>query len=144
MQFTLKHYQFDVQNGIAPLWNSIAVALATALLGVLLAGAAAIVVNKFRNSFTGALSLLAVLPSAVPGMVLGLGYVLTFNNPMNPLNLPLWRLRADHHPQRLLQPQPGLPHQLHQPGADRRQLRRGLDHARRGGAAHAVEGGRCR
>ncbi|WGD32145.1 ABC transporter permease subunit [Ancylobacter sp. WKF20] len=87
MQFTLKHYQFDVQNGIAPLWNSIAVALATALLGVLLAGAAAIVVNKFRNSFTGALSLLAVLPSAVPGMVLGLGYVLTFNNPMNPLNL---------------------------------------------------------
>ncbi|MGA0564549.1 ABC transporter permease subunit [Ancylobacter sp. VNQ12] len=86
MELTLKHYQFDVQNGIAPLWNSIAVAIATAFLGVLLAGAAAIVVNKFRNPLTGTLSLLAVLPSAVPGMVLGLGYVLTFNSPSNPLN----------------------------------------------------------
>lgn len=86
MQFTLKHYQFDVQNGITPLWNSIAVAAATAFLGVLLAGAAAIVVNKFRNPLTGTLSLLAVLPSAVPGMVLGLGYVLSFNDLSNPLN----------------------------------------------------------
>lgn len=87
MTFTLKHYQFDVQNGAAPLWNSIYIALATAVLGVLMAGLAAIVAQKVRNPLTGPLSVLAILPSAVPGMVLGLGYVITFNNPANPLNV---------------------------------------------------------
>ena len=87
MSFTLKHYEFDVQNGTAPLWNSVGVSLATAILGVAITGLTAIVVQKFRNPLTGPLSLLAILPAAVPGMVLGLGYVLTFNDPANPLNV---------------------------------------------------------
>jgi len=33
------------------------------------------------------LSFLATLPLAVPGLVLGLGYILFFNHPANPLNL---------------------------------------------------------
>ncbi|WP_186388183.1 MULTISPECIES: ABC transporter permease subunit [unclassified Stappia] len=87
MSFTLRHYQFDVQNGTAPLWNSVGVSLATAILGVAITGLTAIVVHKFRNPLTGPLSMLAILPAAVPGMVLGLGYVLTFNDPANPLNI---------------------------------------------------------
>jgi len=87
MSFTLRHYQFDVQNGTAPLWNSVGVSLATAVLGVAITGLTAIVVHKFRNPLTGPLSMLAILPAAVPGMVLGLGYVLTFNDPANPLNI---------------------------------------------------------
>lgn len=86
MTFTFKHYEFDVQNGIAPLWNSIGVSLASALAGVTMVGLAAIVVNKFKTPLTGPLSFLAVLPSAVPGMVLGLGYIFVFNDPGNPLN----------------------------------------------------------
>jgi iron(III) transport system permease protein len=86
MTFTLQHYQFDVQNGTAPLWNSVKISLATAVLGVAIAGMTAIAVQKFKNPLTGPLAFLAILPSAVPGMVLGLGYVLAFNNPSNPLH----------------------------------------------------------
>lgn len=86
MTMTLKHYEFDVQNGIAPLWTSIAVALMAAVLGVLMTGLAAIAAQKLRTPLTGALTALSLLSSAVPGMVLGLGYVLAFNNPSNPFN----------------------------------------------------------
>ncbi|WP_150526744.1 ABC transporter permease subunit [Roseibium sediminis] len=87
LSFTLKHYSFDVQNGAQPLWNSIVVALATALFGVVLVTIAAIVVQKFRTPLRGPISFLAILPTSIPGMVLGLGYVLAFNNPANPLNM---------------------------------------------------------
>lgn len=83
---TLKHYAFDVQNGAEPLWNSIVVSLASALAGMTAATAAAIVALKFRTPLTGPISFLAILPAAVPGMVLGLGYILTFNDARNPLN----------------------------------------------------------
>ncbi len=83
---TLKHYAFDVQNGMEPLWNSIIVSLAAALAGVAATTLAAVVAHKFRTALAGPISFVAILPSAVPGMVLGLGYILTFNNPGNPLN----------------------------------------------------------
>lgn len=87
MSFTLQHYKFDVQNGTAPLWNSVKISLAAAIIGVFITGLTAIAVQKFRNPLTGPLAFLAILPSAVPGMVLGLGYVLAFNNPSNPLHV---------------------------------------------------------
>ncbi|MBL8575308.1 MAG: ABC transporter permease subunit [Hyphomicrobiaceae bacterium] len=87
MTLTLRHYEFDVQNGTAPIWNSIFVSFASAIAGVALAGLCAIVVQKVRTPLSGPLSLMAILPSAVPGMVLGLGYVLAFNAAANPLNV---------------------------------------------------------
>jgi iron(III) transport system permease protein len=87
MTLTLHHYTFDVQNGTRPLWNSIGISVATAVFGVAVAGLTAIVTLKLRNALTAPLSFLAILPSAVPGMVLGLGYVLAFNDPHNPLNV---------------------------------------------------------
>jgi iron(III) transport system permease protein len=86
MAFTLKHYAFDVQNGVEPLWNSVAIGLAAAAAGVATTTLAAIVAQKFQTVLTGPLAFLAILPSAVPGMVLGLGYILVFNEPNNPLN----------------------------------------------------------
>ena len=86
MTLTMHHYHFDVQNGTRPLWNSVGISLATACFGAVVAGLTAIVTLKVRNVVTGPLSFLAILPSAVPGMVLGLGYVLAFNSPGNPLN----------------------------------------------------------
>jgi len=87
LQPTLKHYRFDFQEGLTPLRNSILIATLTATVGVVMAGLAAVVATKFRNPVTPALSLLSILPSAVPGMVLGLGYVLMLNNPANPLHV---------------------------------------------------------
>jgi iron(III) transport system permease protein len=86
MSFTTRHYAFDVQNGLAPLWTSIAVAAMAAVLGTLMTSLAAIVVQKFRSRATSLIVMLSLMSSAVPGMVLGLGYVLAFNNPANPLN----------------------------------------------------------
>jgi iron(III) transport system permease protein len=86
MSFSLKHYAFDVQNGTAPLWNSIIVALSTATFGVIIVTTAAIVSQKFKTVFTGPISFLSILPASIPGMVLGLGYVLAFNSLSNPLN----------------------------------------------------------
>ncbi|PVA11085.1 ABC transporter permease [Pelagivirga sediminicola] len=86
MTLTLEHYAFDVQNGTEPLWNSIGVALATATLGVVAVFIASIVTMKFRTPLSGPISFLSTLPASIPGMVLGLGYVLAFNSLANPLN----------------------------------------------------------
>lgn len=85
MTFSLRHYYFDVQNGIQPLWNSIWISLMTAGLGVVVVTAVAYVIEKLKSPATRGLYFLSILPAAVPGMVLGLGYVLAFNNPSNPI-----------------------------------------------------------
>jgi iron(III) transport system permease protein len=82
---SLKHYTFDVQNGIEPLWTSIWVSLMAAGIGMVFVVGGAIVVDRFRNPLTRALYFLSILPAAVPGMVLGLGYILAFNDPANPI-----------------------------------------------------------
>lgn len=87
MTFSLRHYHFDVQNGIQPLWNSIYISLMAAGLGVVVVTAAAYVIEKFKSPFTRPLYFLSILPAAVPGMVLGLGYILAFNDPANPVYL---------------------------------------------------------
>jgi iron(III) transport system permease protein len=84
--FSLRHYNFDVQQGSQPLWNSIYVSLIAAVVGVVATVSAAYLNAKFRNSGTRLLYFLAILPAAVPGTVLGLGYILAFNDPANPLN----------------------------------------------------------
>jgi iron(III) transport system permease protein len=84
---TLRHYSFDVQQGSQPLWNSVYVSLIAACMGVVVTVAAAYLNAKFRNPATRLLYFLAILPAAVPGTVLGLGYILAFNDPANPIHL---------------------------------------------------------
>lgn len=85
MNFSLRHYAFDVQNGIEPLWNSIYISLMAGAIGVVAVTAAAYVIEKFPSPAARGLYFLSILPAAVPGMVLGLGYILAFNNPSNPV-----------------------------------------------------------
>ena len=87
MTLSLRHYQFDVQNGIQPLWNSIYISLMAAVVGVLVVTAAAYVIETLKSPVTRPLYFLSILPAAVPGMVLGLGYILAFNDPSNPIYL---------------------------------------------------------
>ncbi|MEP7063968.1 MAG: ABC transporter permease subunit [Betaproteobacteria bacterium] len=87
MQMSLRHYRFEVQNGLQPLWTSIVVSLIAALVGVVATVAAACVARKLKSAWAQALYFLSVLPAAVPGMVLGLGYILIFNDPRNPLEV---------------------------------------------------------
>jgi iron(III) transport system permease protein len=85
MHLSLRHYRFEVQNGLAPLWTSIWVSLLAALIGVIATIAAACVGRALRGLPAQLLYFLSILPAAVPGMVLGLGYILAFNDPKNPL-----------------------------------------------------------
>ena len=84
---TLRHYRFDTVGGYVPLWNSVYVAALTAVVGTVLTFVGAYVVEKCRTGWSGALYLLAVLPVSIPGMVLGLAYIFTFNKAGSVLNV---------------------------------------------------------
>ncbi|QEL54859.1 putative 2-aminoethylphosphonate ABC transporter permease subunit [Chromobacterium paludis] len=91
MSFTLAHYRFDDVDGggWASYFNSLQLAGATALIGSALVFLGAYACEKLPAAALGRslLRLLAMLPMAVPGLVLGLGYVFFFNHPANPLNV---------------------------------------------------------
>ncbi|WP_022941584.1 putative 2-aminoethylphosphonate ABC transporter permease subunit [Psychromonas hadalis] len=75
--------------GWSPFWNSIQLASWTALLGTVLIFIGAYSIEKGRSfiRLRRFLQMLSVLPMAVPGMVLGLGYIFFFNDVNNPLNV---------------------------------------------------------
>ena len=86
----LSNYNFDVMDGggWASYGNSIQMALLTALIGTTVVFSGAYMVEKI-NGFLATRSsfqFLAMLPMAIPGMVLGLAYIFFFNDPRNPLN----------------------------------------------------------
>ncbi|MEO8304365.1 MAG: ABC transporter permease subunit [Betaproteobacteria bacterium] len=87
LHLSLRHYRFEVQNGLAPLWTSIWVSLLAAIIGVVATVTAACVVRRLDNLAGQVLYFVSILPAAVPGMVLGLGYILAFNDPKSPLEV---------------------------------------------------------
>ena len=68
--------------------NSLKLAAGTALAGTAVVFAGAYVLEKTRgfDALRPVVRLVAMLPMAVPGLVLGLGYIFFFNAPGNPLN----------------------------------------------------------
>ena len=83
---TLKHYRFDTAGGYTALANSVWVAALTAMVGTVLTFVGAYLVEKCRTAANGVLYLLALMPVAVPGMVLGLAYIFAFNAAGSVLN----------------------------------------------------------
>ncbi|MCW3782826.1 putative 2-aminoethylphosphonate ABC transporter permease subunit [Defluviimonas salinarum] len=90
LSLSLKNYAFDRMDGggWAAYWNSIKLALMTAGIGTVVIFTGAYMVEKIDGFKTGRglFQFLAMLPMAVPGMVLGLAYIFFFNNPANPLH----------------------------------------------------------
>ena len=78
--FTLQNFKY-VLGKFNQIWNSIKYATLSALFASLLAIILAYIVQKKSVGINKALDFLAVLPSAVPGMFLGLSYVIAFNRP---------------------------------------------------------------
>lgn len=70
-------------------WNSVEMAAWTALFGTVMAFCGAYLTEKHRKGSRVLLGyhIVAMVPLAVPGIVLGLGYVFFFNMPSNPLNV---------------------------------------------------------
>jgi len=90
LSFTLKHYRYALIAGdYAPaFWNSLKMGAWTALIGTVFVFCTAYLLEKTRGlgPVRPTLRLLALLSMAVPGLVLGLGYIMFFNHPANPLN----------------------------------------------------------
>ena len=87
---SLRHYTLglvDAEVGEAFL-NSLKMAAGTAFFGTLLVFSAAYLLEKTQGArpLRSVVRLMAMLPMAVPGLVLGLGYIFFFNAPANPLN----------------------------------------------------------
>jgi iron(III) transport system permease protein len=87
---SLRHYTLGLVDGEVGegFVNSLKMASGTALFGTLLVFVTAYLLEKTKgmNAVRWPLQLLAVIPMAVPGLVLGLGYIFFFNMPNNPLH----------------------------------------------------------
>ena len=78
---TLKHFRFPSLGGYASIWTSFKVSLAVGFFGAFLTLITGYIVEKKRPFGVEFLYLLSVLPAAIPGLVMGLGYILAFNEP---------------------------------------------------------------
>ncbi|WP_306115716.1 MULTISPECIES: putative 2-aminoethylphosphonate ABC transporter permease subunit [unclassified Roseovarius] len=91
LSFSLTNYDFDRMDGggWASYFNSIKLGLFTAVAGTCVVFFGAYLVEKSNGFRTGRalFQMFAMLPMAIPGMVLGLAYIFFFNNPANPLNV---------------------------------------------------------
>jgi iron(III) transport system permease protein len=102
LSLSLKHYRFEdtAGGGWLAYRNSVTMALCTALIGsvVIFAGAYLMEKTQGQRLLNQSLRLLSFIPMAVPGLVLGLGYVFFFNlngNPLHVFHRPLPDHRAD-------------------------------------------------
>ncbi len=90
LSLTLANYDFADfdSNGWGSYYNSLQMAAGAAIIGTIIMFVGAWLNEKTKGFYIvrGAIQLLAFLPMAVPGLVLGLGYIFFFNAPNNPLN----------------------------------------------------------
>jgi iron(III) transport system permease protein len=91
LALTLRHYTYGFEEyGIENAWlNSVTMAAWCGVFGAAITFAGAYWLEKTRGAdwMRPLIRFQAMLPMAVPGMVLGIGYILFFNAPSNPLNV---------------------------------------------------------
>ena len=80
--FVLKgEWQSIIAYKYAPIWNSLWVSILVAIGGATLTLLAGYIIEKKKPKGDQILYTLSVLPAAIPGTVMGLGYILAFNKP---------------------------------------------------------------
>ncbi|GAB3090416.1 putative 2-aminoethylphosphonate ABC transporter permease subunit [Bordetella muralis] len=95
LSMSLRSYDFNNMDGGGWLaWrNSLQLAFCTAVVGTMVVFVGAWMMEKVpargvvARGLRGLAGMLALMPMAVPGLVLGLGYIFFFNSPSNPLNV---------------------------------------------------------
>ena len=91
LSFSLRNFDFNRMDGggWSSYFNSIKLGLLTAVVGTSVVFFGAYLVEKSNGFTTGRsiFQMFAMLPMAIPGMVLGLSYIFFFNDPANPLNV---------------------------------------------------------
>jgi iron(III) transport system permease protein len=93
---SLQHYGFrSTAEGAWPIWNSVKLALVSGIVGTALALVTAYVVERRRPALGAsarAIEFLSLLPAALPGTVIGVGFILAFNVPPLSLTGTIWIL----------------------------------------------------
>lgn len=91
LSLTLAHYSFEYVDGggWAAYFNSVRMALFSTILGTALIFMVALLTERFKAHplIKNYVQALVLLPLAVPGLVLGIAYILFFNQQSNPLNV---------------------------------------------------------
>lgn len=91
LSLTLVHYSFEYVDGggWAAYFNSIRMALFSTVFGTALIFMVALLTERFKahSLIKNYVQALVLLPLAVPGLVLGIAYILFFNQQSNPLNV---------------------------------------------------------
>lgn len=80
LDLSLKHYNIDLAGGYAPLWTSVWISALAAMVGTLLLFLLTFGIRRQPGRSADFATLLSALPVGVPGLVLGLAYVFTFNS----------------------------------------------------------------
>ena len=78
---TLGHFKYVLSLGLKPLWDTTRLALISTPIAGLLGMIIAYLVSKKRFFGRGLIEFTAMLSIAVPGTVIGIGYILAFNKP---------------------------------------------------------------
>lgn len=90
LSLSLVHYDFSksAAGSYGPLWNSLIVAALSAAVGTAVTFGCAYLIEKTKHfpALRHIGYFLALLPTALPGVVIGLAYIFFFNNPNNPLH----------------------------------------------------------
>ena len=89
LNFTLKNYDFQVAGlGWDSFYNSVELSFYTAIFGTIIIFVGSYLIEKLRinEGYRNTDQFFALMPMAVPGLVLGLAYIFFFNAKDNPLN----------------------------------------------------------
>jgi len=78
---TLSHYTFPSIGGYSAIWTSLWISLVVGIVGSFITLVASYVMETRRPYFKQFIYFLSVMPAAIPGLVMGLGYILAFNKP---------------------------------------------------------------
>lgn len=76
---TLKHFNFRIPGGMGVLWTSLWISIIVAISASFLTMVNGYIIEKKNPFFAQPLYLLSVVPAAIPGLVMGLSYILIFN-----------------------------------------------------------------
>ncbi|MFW2541786.1 ABC transporter permease subunit [Primorskyibacter sp. 2E107] len=87
MALSPKHYDITLAGGYSSLWMTILISLGAAGGGTVAVFLFGLGLRRMPKGIAQPLQILAAMPAAVPGMVLGLAYILTFNSTATPLYL---------------------------------------------------------
>jgi len=78
---TLAHYSFPSIGGYSAIWTSVWVAFVVGFVGSFITLIAGFVMETRKPFCKQLLYFFSVMPAAIPGLVMGLGYILAFNKP---------------------------------------------------------------